>query len=140
MEQAAESPESLWRIAKWARTRQNQAPTVTPALKDPVTSQVAVTPEEKAKLFKETFFPAPPDTNLKDTENAIHSNQTTPPITEQEVDEAIREAAPFKAPGPDGITNRALQIASLWVYTHLVRIFKACHSGTARNTSEAPPQ
>ncbi|RKL20549.1 hypothetical protein BFJ72_g15022 [Fusarium proliferatum] len=46
-----------------------------------------------------------------------------PPITTSEVKEAIEESAPLKAPGPDGITNRALQIASPWIKDHLTRIF-----------------
>ncbi|KZL74753.1 zinc finger protein [Colletotrichum incanum] len=48
VETAAESPTSLWRIAKWARNRQNQPPTVTPEIQKPNTPQIATTPEEKA--------------------------------------------------------------------------------------------
>ncbi|KAK1492719.1 zinc knuckle, partial [Colletotrichum abscissum] len=70
VETAAESPSSLWKIAKWARNRQSQPPTVTPEIKRPNTSQVATTPEEKAALFKETFFPPPPEANLEDIDNA----------------------------------------------------------------------
>ncbi|KAL4412141.1 zinc knuckle [Colletotrichum abscissum] len=48
VETAAESPRSLWKIAKWARNRQSQPSTVTPEIRNPNTSQVAATPEEKA--------------------------------------------------------------------------------------------
>ncbi|KDN71155.1 putative zinc knuckle, partial [Colletotrichum sublineola] len=124
VETAAESPASLWRIAKWARNRQNQPPTVTPEIKKPNTSVTATTPEEKAALFKETFFPPPPEANLEDINNESYSNQIAlPPITQSEVEEAIQEAASLKAPGPDGITNMALQIARQWVTPHLARIF-----------------
>ncbi|GKT39838.1 Rpb7-binding protein seb1 [Colletotrichum spaethianum] len=112
VETAAGSPASLWRIAKWARYRQDQSPTVTPEIKKPNTTQVATTPGEKAALFKETFFPPPPEANLGDIDNASYSNQIILPlISESEVEEAIQEAAPLKAPGPDGVTNKALQIA-----------------------------
>ncbi|KAI3528112.1 reverse transcriptase, partial [Colletotrichum abscissum] len=124
VETAAESPSSLWKIAKWARNRQSQPPTVTPEIKRPNTSQVATTPEEKAALFKETFFPPPPEANLEDIDNASYSNQIgLPPVSESEVEDAIQEAAPLKAPGPDGITNLALQVARPWITPHLVRIF-----------------
>ena len=121
VEQAAKPPESLW---QWARTRQGQAPTTTPSLTDPTTSRIATTPSEKADLLKETFFPRPPAANLEDIEHAVYQI-TLPPIPEQEVEEAIREAAPLKAPGPNGITNRALQIqmAPLRIRSHLTRIF-----------------
>jgi len=46
-----------------------------------------------------------------------------PTITTREVEEAIEESAQLKAPGPDGITNRALQIASTWIRDHLTKIF-----------------
>ncbi|KAJ3562896.1 hypothetical protein NPX13_g8391 [Xylaria arbuscula] len=57
---AAESPESLWQIAKWARNRGNQAPNITPELRHPTTGQKAIKAEEKAQLLRETFFPLPP--------------------------------------------------------------------------------
>nr|XP_036581842.1 zinc knuckle [Colletotrichum truncatum]KAF6790285.1 zinc knuckle [Colletotrichum truncatum] len=124
VETAAESPESLWRIAKWARTRQNQMPTVTPEIAKPGSNHTATTPEEKAELFRETFFPAPPEANLEDIQNATYRDQITlPPISENEVEEAIKKTAPRKAPGPDGITNRALQIAKPWISPHLARAF-----------------
>ncbi|KAK1485910.1 zinc knuckle, partial [Colletotrichum abscissum] len=123
VEIAAESPRSLWKIAKWARNRQSQPPTVTPEIKKPNKSQVATTPEEKAALFKETFFPPPPEANLEDIDNASYSNQIgLPPVSESEVEDAIQEAAPLKAPGPDGVTNLALQVARPWITPHLVRI------------------
>ncbi|OHE90236.1 zinc knuckle [Colletotrichum orchidophilum] len=124
VEAAAESPESLWRIAKWARTRQNQTPTVTPEITNPSTAQVATTPEEKTEIFRKTFFPTPPEAYLEDIENATYGEQIElPPISENEVEEAIQKTAPLKAPGPDGITNKALQVAKPWISPHLTRAF-----------------
>ncbi|KAJ6437601.1 zinc knuckle [Purpureocillium lavendulum] len=124
VEQAAESPELLWRIAKWARNRQCQTSAITPALKDPATLETAITPGEKAELFRKAFFPKPPEANLEDIDNAVYADPINlPQIAEQEVEDAIRNAAPLKAPGPDGIVNRALQIASPWIRQHLTRIF-----------------
>ncbi|KAK4071132.1 hypothetical protein Purlil1_13494 [Purpureocillium lilacinum] len=85
---------------------------------------MAITPNEKAELFRKVFFPKPPDANLDDIDSAVYIDQISlPPIAEQEVEDAIRNAAPLKAPGPDGIVNRALQIASPWIRQHLTRIF-----------------
>jgi ribonuclease HI len=124
VEEAAQSPATLWRLAKWARNRHSQTPNVTPALVDPATKQQAITPSEKAELLRKTFFPVPPDTDIEDIENANYPAPTAmPPITTREIEEAIEEAAPLKAPGPDGITNKALQIASPWIKHHLTKIF-----------------
>ncbi|KEY73405.1 hypothetical protein S7711_10320, partial [Stachybotrys chartarum IBT 7711] len=53
IETAAESPEKLWRVAKWARSRESQVSELTPVIKDPATAQEATTPREKAKLFRD---------------------------------------------------------------------------------------
>lgn len=66
VEKAAESPEKLWKIAKWARNRNAQAPVTTPTLRNPNTNEDITEPSEKAALFKETFFPVPPDADLSD--------------------------------------------------------------------------
>jgi hypothetical protein len=57
VEIAAASPKSLWKIAKWARNRENQPPNVTLSIKCLNTSEEAVKPKEKIALLKETFFP-----------------------------------------------------------------------------------
>lgn len=70
------------------------------------------------------FFPEPLDANLEDIDNTVYADQINlPPIAEQEVEDAIRNATPLKAPGPDGIVNRALQIALPWIRQHLTRVF-----------------
>lgn len=121
VEQAADSPTALWKLAKWSRTRQN-TPTVTPELQNG--AQTATTPEDKVEMFKEAFFPAPPEAALGDMEGATYNNQVTLPlVTAQAVSEAIHDLAPLKAPGPDRIINRSLQLAEPWITPHLVRIF-----------------
>jgi len=124
VERASESPEALWKMAKWARNRTIQAPEITPILEHPDTSQMVSEPAEKAEIFKRAFFPSPPEAEIGDIENAIYPDRITmPPITEQEVERAIQEASPLKAPGPDGIPNRALQLAATWIKPHLSAIF-----------------
>ena len=120
VEMAAATPESLWKVAKWARSRENQAPSVTPTIKCPNTNREAVRPEDKAGLLKEAFFPRPPEADLRDIETARYEDQIhTPDITEKEVLDAIHAAAPLKAPGPDGIPNKVLQAACHLLVGHL---------------------
>ncbi|KAK9778919.1 putative Zinc knuckle [Seiridium cardinale] len=102
--------------------KQSQPPTVTPEIKKPNTSQIATTPGEKAALFKETFFPPPPEASLEGIDNTSYSNQISlPPVSESEVEDAVQEAAPLKAPGPDGIPNLALQSLRLGYCPQLFR-------------------
>jgi DNA topoisomerase IB len=75
-------------------------------------------------LFRNIFFPPPPEADLEDIQNAEYNDQIElPPITEKEVRDAIRAASPRKAPGPDSIINRALQVGSKLLTPHLTSIF-----------------
>jgi hypothetical protein len=46
-----------------------------------------------------------------------------PPITEKEILEAIRSTSPLKAPGPDELPNRVLQVTADIIVGHLEMIF-----------------
>jgi hypothetical protein len=124
IEQASESPDALWKLAKWARTRHNQSTGSIPPIHHPDTQQELIDPADKAELFRDVFFPTPPEADLGDIANASYSGQIEmPPIEEKEVRTAIRAASPLKAPGPDGITNKALQAGTDLIAAHLTRIF-----------------
>ncbi|RYN71832.1 hypothetical protein AA0119_g13652, partial [Alternaria tenuissima] len=125
------SPEALWRLVKWAKTRENPAPVVTPAIQHPETQQEVTDPAKKADIFRDTFFPVPPEADLEDIRNAHYDDQVDmPPVTEKEVRDAIRAASPLKAPGPDGIINKALQAGLAQLAIHLTRIFnQSLHLG-----------
>ena len=131
IEQASQTPEVLWRLANWARTRGDKPPVVTPAIKHPDTQQEITDPAKKADLFRDTFFPTPPEADLRDVHETEYNNQIDmPPITEQEIRDAIRAASPLKAPGPDGVTNKALQAGVNQLAAHLGRIFnQSLHLG-----------
>lgn len=123
VERAASSAESLWKIAKWARNRGNQPPSVTPTIRCPATSNQAVRPSEKTSLFRDAFFPTPPEANLSDIWNARYDDQIAmPDITEKEVLDSIQAASPLKAAGPDGIPDKVLQEASYMLVGHLTAI------------------
>ncbi|KAH7563672.1 hypothetical protein BM1_00719 [Bipolaris maydis] len=124
IEQATESPDALWKLARWARTRHDQSIGSIPTIQHPDTRCELEDPAEKAELFQDVFFPPPPEADLGDIENATYTGQIDmPPIEEKEVRTAIRAASPLKAPGPDRITNKALQAGIDLIAVHLTRIF-----------------
>jgi ribonuclease HI len=124
IEQAAGSPDALWRLARWARTRHDQSSGCMPRIQHPDTQCELEDPAEKAELFRDIFFPTPPEADLEDLDHAAYSGQIDmPSIEEKEVRTAIRAASPLKVPGPDGITNKALQAGTDLVTAHLTRIF-----------------
>ncbi|KJK84818.1 hypothetical protein H633G_11388 [Metarhizium anisopliae BRIP 53284] len=124
VERASESPEALWKMARWARNRNAPAPEVTPALQHPDTLQMTSDTAEKADILRRAFFPCPPEADISDIEGAVYPERIDmPAITEQEVERAIREASPLKAPGPDSIPNKALQLVATWIKPHLAALF-----------------
>ncbi|XMA13648.1 hypothetical protein WAI453_006439 [Rhynchosporium graminicola] len=124
VENAMKSPESMWKLARWAKTRGKVAPTTIPILKDPATNIEQTEPQDKARLLKTTFFPTPPEPDLQDIHGAEYQDQTLfPDITEREVLQAIASTPPKKAPGPDGIINRVLHIIAAQLAPHLTRIY-----------------
>ena len=123
VEQAAKSPEALWKLVRWAKTRGNRAPLVTPAIRHPETQLEITDPAKKADVFLEA--------DLEDIRDAQYDNRVVmPPMTEKEVSDAIRAASSLKAPGPDGIANKALQAGAAHLAAHLTRIFnQSLHLG-----------
>ena len=124
VEQASESSDALWKLAKWARTRHDQSTRSTPTIHHPDTRQELIDPADKAELFRDVFFPTPPEADVGDIANANYSGQIEmPSIEEKEVRAAVKATSPLKAPGPDGITNKALQVGVDLIAPHLTRIF-----------------
>ena len=76
VEEAAQSLEKLWKLASWAKTRGSVAPRVTPAIQHPTTEHEVTEPADKATLFRDAFFPAPPAADLTDIQDAEYSHQT----------------------------------------------------------------
>ena len=127
VEDATESIEGFWKLARWARRRRGVQPTYTPTLH--AGDQTYDTPERKAQALRETLFPPPPEADLSDIPGYEYPEPLQmPAITEKEVCQAVRRAAPNKAPGPDGIPNltlhRALAIPAF--LSHLTNLFNAC--------------
>lgn len=64
MEDATESIEGFWKLARWARRRGGVQPTYTPTLH--AGNQTYETAERKAQALRETLFPLPPEVDLSD--------------------------------------------------------------------------
>jgi len=83
--------------------------------------------EEKAKILGESFHPTPPETDTTDIESYEYPLPIrAEPITETETARVIHRVGADKAPGPDGIINRILQLASQTITPILCKIFNAC--------------
>jgi hypothetical protein len=124
--EASTSKSGLWKLVKWAKNRQNAAAACTPALVRP-NGELAHQPEEKAEIFRQTFFPPPLEADLSDINGYEYPlPNECPRITIPEIERAVRRAAPNKAPGNDDIINGILQQTLDILLPHLERLFNAC--------------
>jgi hypothetical protein len=101
-----EGPRGMWQLAKWARSRRGAYESgITPTLQS-IDGRTAETVEAKTALLSESFFPAIPEANLADIDNAIYPEQLLfPEIPRHEIERVIRSTPADKAPGEDGISN-----------------------------------
>jgi len=125
IEEATASTKGLWQLARWAKNRTSQYRGFTPNIQGP--EGLITASEGKARIFKETFFPTPPEADLTDLEGYLY-----PPSVEwnsiqsHEIVNAIKRAASNKAPGTDGTPNRVLKIALPVILPLLLPLYNAC--------------
>jgi hypothetical protein len=107
-----QGPQGLWRVAKWARNRGQQAGATMPALAG--AQGLAETNEQKVHTLRSVFFPQPPEADLSDMQNTNSAcqNLPLPPVTIAETEAALRKAPPDKAPGSDSLPNKLWKILS----------------------------
>ena len=96
---------TIWKLKKYMES-DTPTPSYIATLNETVTSN-----DEKAEIFKSTFFPLLPSADLSDIEGANYPKAvpTPPHITLSQVETAIEKLAPKKAPGPDEIPNLILK-------------------------------
>jgi exonuclease III len=128
MREACESPTNIWRIARWAKRRaQGERSTVSiPTLRRG--AREAHEARDKAELLRETHFPPQPEVDMDDVGTYAYPEPVSMPteITEGEVTNAICATRKDKAPGPDGIPNRVLQLITGETAALIRDIFQAC--------------
>jgi ribonuclease HI len=127
VQDAGESPEKLWRLAKWARNRQLKPTTsIIPAIRTG-DNELVTEPYQKAFLFQRAFFPDPEELDDSDIIGYNYPETTSlPEITYDEVLTALKKAPGKKAPGPDGIPNRILHALGDDLTRELHSIYNKC--------------
>jgi len=101
----------VWKLTNWYKgsRRHHSPPLVRPD------GRRAVTPEDKCDLLKETFFSSPPPLNRSETAADSHSPHPSTrefvEVTRDEVERALRSTSNTSAPGPMGVSYRALKWA-----------------------------
>lgn len=124
--EAASSPQSMWKIAKWARKSEDQRDTTIPDILD-AQGRTHTDPEAKATAMAAHFFPQPAQADLTDILGTRYPEPLCieKGVSEEDIITALRTISPDKAPGPDKIPNRLLkQCKSL--YAPLAQLFTAC--------------
>lgn len=126
VEEASTSDSGIWKLVKWAKNRHIAAPTCTPALTKP-DGELAHQAEEKVETLRQSFFPPPISADLSDIDGYEYPPSIEcPEITPQEIEKAVRRAAPNKAPGTDDIPTGILHQTVDILLPSLHRLFNAC--------------
>lgn len=128
--EASEKPNGIWRLAKWARTK-NHLPPLVPQFLDLHTSNgLATTFEEKEQAFRAKFFPLPPDAGLTDIEGYVYPQQLPgqDQLTVEEIKRAIRLLKASRTPGLTGIPHLILQRSLEVTAVPITELFQACIS------------
>ncbi len=103
--ESKEEGKSLWRLAKWAKSKSflSPAPPSIPTLMAP--QGPATTPEAKCEALKARFFPPIPTADLSDIPNFVYpmEKMSSHIISLEESSFAVSKARSNRAPGPDGI-------------------------------------
>ena len=125
---ATESPQGIWKLAKWAKNKSNAGREVPKMPSLEFNDQKAFTFEEKSEMLKSTFFPAPPPADLRDIPGAFYPAEIECPerITREEVLTNIQRLSADKASGPDGISNRILKACAEKLTDLLTPLYQAC--------------
>ena len=125
VQQATESPQGLWRLAKWARNRGQPQSTAPPLKDDRGILQTEL--DDKIRVLKEAFFPQVKEADLSDIQGHIYPNPVEwPRFTRREVRLALSMVAIRKAPGIDGIPNLVLNILKDVLTPILTDLFNTC--------------
>jgi ribonuclease HI len=122
----AANEKSIWNAHKYvANASLDTTATKTPTLNHKGSS--AETNEQKGKVLREVLFPPPPTAQLDDISEAVYDQPLEDiAVDELEVRNVISSLPPFKAPGPSGIINAAIQRLSPELTPILTRILNAC--------------
>jgi hypothetical protein len=126
--EVAESPNGIWKLAKWACTRSHLPPAIPqcPSLVTP--NRLATTFEEKEQAFCTKFFSPSPDVDLDDIEGYTYLQQLPDQgqLTMDKTKTAILCSKPLKAPGITGILHLIIQESIEVTLQTITYLFQAC--------------
>ncbi|KAF8835394.1 hypothetical protein BDN67DRAFT_860438, partial [Paxillus ammoniavirescens] len=92
--------------------------------------------DKKSAALAKSFFPPPPNISSVPADYEYPSPVEPPgPITKAQVEKCIAKLSPYKAPGPDGISNAILKFSSEALTPYLLPLFQAVF---ALNTYHEP--
>ena len=125
---ATESPQGLWKLAKWAKNKSQSAREIPKMPTLVLNSQTASTFEEKSEILKSTFFPPPPLADLSDIPGSFYLTPCSCPmiISKSEVLGTLQQLNVDKASGPNGISNKILKVCAIKLLELLTPLFQAC--------------
>lgn len=130
MQESETTSKKLFHSAKWARNAVTGklTQTIIPPLSG--CEGIATTTTQKAEIMFETHFPPPPEVSMDDTVGFEYPEpiQENNAITEREVTRTVHKAAPDKAPGINGESNRALRQLVRVAPTQVQSLFERCLS------------
>jgi hypothetical protein len=113
--EAAVSPEGIWKLAKWARTKSHLPPEPPKMPELQWQGSWHSTVQDKAQALSERFYPVT-EADLEDiTDKEFQEDLYGPTlemnqlVTSAEVQAIVRKIKPDKCPGTDEIPNRFLQ-------------------------------
>ena len=120
-----EAAQKAWKLAQRAKNRQKPFKPSTPFLRK-LDGSMALTKEDRAQCLVESFFPPPAAANLQYIADTSYPEPISlPPITEEEILQAVTNAAPNKALGEDGILNHIIKIGLPTIMPALAWVFNS---------------
>ena len=125
---ATNDPRLLWQMAKWGKNKSQEPKELPKMPKLRKNGVVAETFQEKVHMFKEEFFPPPPEADLSDIPTMRYPTAKHCPmrIERDEVMTTLRKQKVNKASGPDGVTNVILKACAEDVADLATPLFQAC--------------
>ena len=124
MKEATE--QSIWIAHKYTTNiSPDQLATTLPPLQ--TSDGIASSTEDKCRALQSTFFPKPPLPDLDNIPGFNYPDELPfPPISQEDIQEVLRDVSPHKAPGPSGIPNIAIQRCAQTIIPYILAITKAC--------------
>jgi hypothetical protein len=127
---AATETGGIWKLVRWAKERSHLPPEqpIIPTLQIKKGDRQAETPQEKAQLLRECFFPEEPIADLSDLEGCRYLQAVEPllQIVPEDVPEIMDRRLSYSVPGPDRIPNEFLKALGETFAKAMAALTQAC--------------